>query len=90
MRYRKKPLEVCAEQFMDDAESMVRLCELGLDFVRVRYDRKEPLLVIDTLEGEMTAEVGDYIVRGIAGEFYPVKREIFERSYEAVEEQERR
>ena len=39
---------------------------------------------IPTLEGEMTASMGDYIIKGIQGEFYPCKPDIFEKTYEAV------
>lgn len=42
-------------------------------------------LLIPTLEGEMLAVDGDYIIRGIQGEFYPCKPDIFEASYEEVE-----
>ena len=41
-------------------------------------------LYIPTLEGVMRCEVGDYIVRGLKGEFYPVKSDVFELSYELV------
>ncbi|MNW28136.1 hypothetical protein D3C74_49500 [compost metagenome] len=43
-------------------------------------------LFIGTLEGSMAAEVGDYIIRGVAGELYPCKPDIFEKTYERVEE----
>jgi len=39
-------------------------------------------LIIDTLEGEMRCQVGDWLVKGIKGEFYPCKPDIFEASYE--------
>jgi hypothetical protein len=42
-------------------------------------------LVIKTLEGEMTASVGDYIIRGVNGEFYPCKPDIFSKTYEEVQ-----
>lgn len=42
-------------------------------------------LYIKTLEGDHHASVGDYIIRGVAGEFYPCKPDIFARTYEAVE-----
>ena len=42
-------------------------------------------ILIPTLEGVMTARVGDWIIRGVAGEFYPCKAAIFEATYEAVE-----
>lgn len=40
---------------------------------------------IHTLEGDMTASVGDYIIKGVDGEFYPCKLDIFEKTYEEVE-----
>jgi hypothetical protein len=39
-------------------------------------------LVIPTLEGDMTAEHGDWIIKGVNGEFYPCKPDIFEKTYE--------
>ena len=41
-------------------------------------------LFIETLEGTMEAKYGDYIIQGVAGEFYPCKAQIFNQSYEAV------
>lgn len=46
---------------------------------------KPPVLRIDTLEGEMTAQLGDYVIKGVNGEFYPCKPDIFEKTYEPVE-----
>ena len=43
-------------------------------------------LFIPTLEGEMTAQPGDWIIRGVKGEFYPCKPDIFEATYEPVED----
>lgn len=43
-------------------------------------------LYIETLEGVMHAEPGDYIIKGVNGEFYPCKPDIFEKTYERVEE----
>ncbi len=42
------------------------------------------VLEIETLEGVMQASVGDWIIRGVQGEFYPCKPDIFEQTYEAV------
>ena len=41
---------------------------------------------IKTLEGDMIASEGDYIIKGISGEFYPCKPDIFKATYEEVEE----
>jgi hypothetical protein len=46
-----------------------------------------PTLEIPTLEGTMTASVGDWIIKGVKGEFYPCKPDIFEATYERVEAQ---
>ena len=50
------------------------------DHTDVRYT-----ISIPTLEGVMTADEGDWIIRGVAGEFYPCKPEIFEATYEEVQ-----
>ena len=43
-------------------------------------------IVIDTLEGKMKASPGDWIVKGVNGEIYPVKPDIFEKTYELVDD----
>lgn len=43
-------------------------------------------VIIHTLEGDMTASIGDYIITGVNGEKYPCKPDIFEKTYESVEE----
>jgi hypothetical protein len=43
-------------------------------------------LVIATVEGVMEANPGDYVIKGVAGEFYPCKPDIFEQTYEPVTE----
>ncbi len=85
-RYRKKPVEVEAVQFKDDADV---LCELSAFIdnqdLRVNYaDPENPVLKIETLEGVMKASVGDYIIKGVNGEFYPCKPDIFQKTYEEV------
>ncbi|MDF7683508.1 hypothetical protein PT287_08350 [Lactobacillus sp. ESL0679] len=84
MKYRKKPVVVDAIRFLDTDKSILALSdELGLDPVRVSYkDHNHPVLKIETLEGMMNANVGDYIIKGVNGEFYPCKPDIFEKTYE--------
>lgn len=53
----------------------------GYDYIRGHW-----FIVIPTLEGSMRALPGDYIIRGVQGEFYPCKPDIFEQTYERVEE----
>lgn len=78
-QYVKKPIPVTAVQFFDTDESIVELQNLGLDPVRI--DFKEKKLIIQTPEGEVRANEGDYIIKGIKGEFYPCRKDIFEESY---------
>lgn len=49
-------------------------------------ENKETTLVIHTLEGDMEASIGDYIIKGVNGEFYPCKPDIFAKTYEEVTE----
>lgn len=85
-KYRKKPVVIEGVRFTDTSESINALLELGLDTVRIKYSRvTSPELRIETLEGVMCAQVGDYIIRGVNGEFYPCKPDIFEKTYEAVQ-----
>lgn len=91
MKFRKKPVVIDAEQFDGTPSSAVRVFEAfnipGGKFLP-NYDdlSKDCDLLIPTLEGEMMASAGDWIVKGVKGEFYPVKPDIFEATYEAVEE----
>jgi len=50
----------------------------------VKLPISEQEIAIETLEGEMRATVGDYIIKGVKGEFYPCKPDIFEASYDEV------
>ena len=86
MKYRKKPVVIEAVQFVDTEESILKLSELGLDPVRIDYaDLDNPILKIETLEGLMIATEGDYIIKGVQGEFYPCKPDIFAETYEELE-----
>lgn len=85
MRYRKKQVEVEAIQFYDNTKTLVELSNFGLEPVNVDYSVPSmPVLKIHTLEGVMTAVEGDFIIKGVQGEFYPCKPDIFEKTYEQV------
>lgn len=51
----------------------------------VTIDPADGLMVIRTLEGDMKVSLGDYVIRGVQGEFYPCKPDIFHATYEAVD-----
>lgn len=78
-KYRKKPVVVEAEVYSRnglEAERVAKWCD-GI--------QDEEGCLIKTLEGLMLANYGDYIIKGIKGEFYPCKPDIFEMTYELVD-----
>lgn len=83
-RYRKKPVEIEAVQ-LDPQNAFTVLDEVGGE-LEMTDDGTPTALLIPTLEGIMRAEIGDYIIRGVEGEFYPCKPKIFEKTYEEVTE----
>lgn len=78
-RYRKKPVEVEAVIWdgTNDLEMLDFMGELTIEIDTAK-------LRIETLEGAMMADTGDYIIKGVNGEFYPCKPDIFEKTYEKV------
>ena len=85
-KYRKRPVEVEAIQFdgWNWREVYQFMSDKPLWFTQ--DFRKEEYVTIDTLEGTMKARVGDYIIKGVHGEFYPCKTDIFHETYEEVAE----
>jgi len=87
-QFRKKPVVIEARQFDGTRESADDICPwAGAQFrfaPEPTPDRKAliPQLVIPTLEGDMRAEPGDWIIKGTKGEFYPCKPDIFEAIYD--------
>ena len=85
--YRKKPVEIEAWEFTREAlksnDSWVRLYVNEIHLIS-QYAGEVLYIEIDTLEGTMRANLGDYIIKGIQGEFYPCKPDIFEQTYEEV------
>ena len=81
MKYRKKPVIIDAVQFNGTDESVEWLLP---QLKSGEIGRAINKLYIKTLEGVMTATIGDYIIKGVNGEFYPCKPNIFEKTYEKV------
>ena len=78
-KFRKKPVIIEAKQLMFNTASQSEIAEWcngkkGLDGG----------VIIHTLEGDMVANTGDWIIKGVNGEFYPCKPDIFEKTYELV------
>lgn len=90
MKFRKKPVEIEAKQFKTNNElGDINMGEVVLwindNGGKAHHDGTD--IYIKTLEGEMRASVGDWIIRGVKGEFYPCKPDIFEQTYELVNEE---
>lgn len=97
MKYKKKPIEIEAIQYKiikerkckfginKESNSMEIAKFMGLPIRHVHFDKRGEYINIETLEGVMRANIGDYIIKGINGEFYPCKPDIFEKTYERVE-----
>lgn len=80
-KFRKKPIIVEAIQFDGSTESFEDI-NLFTDYII--ENPEQDILVIPTLEGNMEINKGDWVIKGIKGEFYPCKPDIFEKSYEEV------
>lgn len=88
MKYRKKPVEVEAVRFTGSStqRAAIRHWMEGNEYVEPGMRTCDMVsLEIETLEGVMRATPGDYIIRGVQGEFYPCKPDIFEATYEEVQ-----
>lgn len=87
-RYRKKPVEIEATQFDGTVSSANGILgwigTSGGDAKRVHAAMPERGLLIQTPEGAMRAVPGDWIIKGVAGEFYPCKPDVFAATYEEV------
>ena len=85
-KYRKRPVVIEAVQWTgDNIDELFKLEDFKLNYTLVNgnFDK---VLGVYSLEGIMWASVGDYIIKGIKGEFYPCKPDIFKETYEEVKE----
>lgn len=87
MKYRKKPVVVeayCYQAELGNNRLMNWLSQLKANVEGWTFH--DGSVIIPTLEGEMKVTDGDYIICGVNGEFYPCKPDIFEKTYDAVED----
>lgn len=85
-KFRKKPVEIEAVQFTRNNWDEVKAFTNGAAH-SLRIERRingVATCIIPTIEGQHIATEGDWIIKGVAGEFYPCKPDIFEQTYEAV------
>lgn len=83
-KFRKKPVEIEAHRLGYEPYRVITEFCPDMQFVRESRGSAIAFGVIPTLEGDMRADLGDWIIRGVQGEFYPCKPDIFEQTYEAV------
>ena len=85
-KYRKKPVTIEAIQFADNDDCISAIQKFfGKRIIMVYYyGKNNPYIKIKTLGGTVKALVGDYIIKGVNGEFYPCKPDIFAKTYEKV------
>ena len=81
VRYRKKPVVIEAVQWTGD--NLQELISFGLVGAYLLATDKQ--LQVTTLEGGHVASMGDWIIKGVKGEFYPCKPDIFKQTYDPVE-----
>ncbi|CIX88710.1 hypothetical protein [Streptococcus pneumoniae] len=79
-KYKKKPVVIEAIRFIGSNYEEVR------EFIGQNTLCSDLSIVISTLEGDMVAQKGDYIIKGVQDEFYPCKPDIFNATYEVVSE----
>lgn len=79
-KYVKRPIPINAVQWTGYNKAEI------IEFTqnRCRFTSNKISIIIPTLEGDMGAMNGDYIIRGVDGEFYPCRRDIFEKTYEKI------
>lgn len=95
MKFRKKPVIVDAIKLENNYDSICNAVEFVFDIrvktsviganATVRDVQERNGLDIPTLEGTMKASFGDWIIKGVNGEFYPCKPDIFEKTYEVLQ-----
>lgn len=93
MRYKTKPVEIEAIRWTGlNLEEIKQFVGESLEYDiwdtawEVGKGRPHMCMKIHTLEGDMYASVGDYIIKGLRGEFYPCKPDVFEKKYEVIAE----
>ncbi len=83
-KYRKKPIVVDAWKFRDNKNCFDALKEIDV-LIKYDYQHNPNPCYIETLEGNMYLTDGDWIIRDVKGEFYPIKANIFKETYEKID-----
>ena len=79
-KFRKRPVVIEARKFVKPYEAVRIWC--GGELIKESEGNTIAGMIVPTQEGQLAARVGDWIIRGVKGEFYPCKPDIFEATYE--------
>lgn len=85
MKYRSKPVVIEAVEWTGTDESWASVVAMVGNSGDAIFRNPDETLAIETLEGRMRASLGDRIIKGTRGEFYPCKPDVFATKYEAAE-----
>lgn len=86
MKYRKKPVVIEAIRISNNDKEIEDFLQPANGYWVGKNSLNQLYVEIKTLEGTMRADNGDWIIKGVKGEFYPCKHDIFEETYERVNE----
>lgn len=81
-RFRKKPVVIEAMLWDGGQKSAYEIVDWSKDAVTLNPSKRE--LLVKTLEGTLHISTGDYVIKGVQGELYPCKPDIFNATYEEV------
>jgi hypothetical protein len=81
-KFRKRPVTIEAMQ-ITSGESVLSIAE-WINNPQTGYSTNPPTVWIETLEGRMEGSIGDWVIKGTEGEFYPCKPDIFNKIYQEV------
>lgn len=92
MKYRKKPIVIDAELISDIILWATNQWDKLPDWVEENYERNKIIFISDhieisTKEGRMRGEKDDYLIKGVQGEIYPCKPDIFKQTYEPIDKE---
>lgn len=83
-KYKTKPCEIEAIKWTGDNFEEIAKFTNYKAYMELMYSSMKKELIIKTLEGDMMATVGDYIIKGLRGEFYSCKPDVFHKKYEEI------
>lgn len=83
-KYKTKPCEIEAIKWTGDNFEEISKFTNCKAYMELMYSSMKEELIIKTLEGDMMSTVGDYIIKGLRGEFYPCKPDVFHKKYEEI------